>query len=153
MRGVRAETLHAIILLALFVGLGFSIWSAWETTHPQGGQICDVTTGVSCSKVSQSGDTSIYGIPYWSVGIAGFVAMIIVDIPLYVSWRRDLLIVLTVLSILGALATLYLIYQEVAVVHAVCPVCTGAHVSNFAVLVSAALRLRKARRTEADADG
>jgi uncharacterized membrane protein len=140
MKGVRAETLHAIILMALIAGLAFSVWSAWETTHPQGSSVCDVNSVVSCGKVATSGDTAIQlgslSIPFWSIGIGGFVAMLVVDIPLYLTWRRELLFALTALSILGAIATLYFIYQEVAVVGAICPVCTGAHVCNFGVLGS-----------------
>jgi uncharacterized membrane protein len=148
MKGIRAETLHAVILSALIVGLGFSIWSAWETTHPQAGSGCDINNIFNCGKVALSGDTSIFGIPYWSVGIGGFVAMLAVDIPLYATWRRDLLLALTVISILGAAATLYFIYQEVAVIGAVCLVCTGAHAANFAVLGSAIALLLQDREDD-----
>ena len=89
---------------------------------------------VSCGKVALSGDTAILGIPYWSIGIGGFVAMLAIDVPLYLSWRWELLVALTALSVLGAVAALYFIYQEVAVIGAICPICTGAHACDFAVL-------------------
>jgi uncharacterized membrane protein len=152
MRSVGAENLHAIILLALIVGLGFSIWSAWETTHPQGSSVCDVNSLVSCGRVALSGDTSLYGIPFWSVGVGGFVAMLAVDVPLYMTWRRDLLLALTVLSVLGAVATLYFIYQEVAVIGSICLICTGAHLCNFAVLGSASYLLVTSGRADDEED-
>ena len=145
MKEVPAESLHALVLVALVAGLFFSVWSAYESvTGSTSG--CSVNAFVSCGAVRNSGYTSAFGVPYWAAGVGGFVAMLAVDIPLYRSWKPSLLYVLAALSALGLAISIYFVYLELAVIHAVCPVCTGAHLANVAVLAGAVGLVRRARR-------
>jgi len=147
MKEVPAESLHAVILLALAVGLLFSIWSGYETVTGSTGS-CTVNSFVSCGAVRNSGYTSAFGIPYWAAGVAGFVVMLAIDIPLYLTWRPTLLYALLGLSVLGLALSLYFVYLELAVIGAICPVCTGAHVANVAVLAAALMLVRRARSAD-----
>ncbi|HUI38513.1 MAG TPA: vitamin K epoxide reductase family protein, partial [Thermoplasmata archaeon] len=117
MKGIPAETLHAVILFALFVGLLFSAWSGYESLTGSTGS-CTLNAFVSCGAVRNSGHTSAYGVPFWAAGVGGFIAMIAVDIPLYVTWRPVFLYALTGLSALGLAISLYFVYLELAVIDA-----------------------------------
>jgi uncharacterized membrane protein len=155
---VRAENLHALVLVALVLGLGASAFAAYESTHPSATSVCSVNSYVSCAKVDQSGQTTTLGVPDWAIGIGGYVAMLALDIPLIRTWRRDLLNGLTLLSLGGVGVSVYFAYVELVRIAALCPVCWSAYLCNLAAF-GALLALWVAGRSdpgaapEADAGG
>lgn len=144
---MRAATLHALVLMALLVGLGLSTFAAYESTHPAAAAICSPNQTVSCAKVDASGQTTLLGVPDWAVGVGGFLLMIALDLPLYRSWRRDLLYALTGVSLAGLAVSVYLGYVEAVRIGALCPVCLSAYLANVLALV-ALLALVRAGRDE-----
>src|SRR5690349_10360078 len=109
---MRPETAHQVVLLSLFVGLGFALFSAYETLVPAARGYCTVNLFFSCSAVDQSAFSSTLGIPDWAIGIAGYVALLALDIPLYRNWKRPMLLALTGLSAVGLAVSLYFGYVE-----------------------------------------
>lgn len=140
-----ARTLHAILPVAIVVGLGFSIFAAYETVYPAAESACSVSAFVSCSKVDQSAYTTTFGIPDYWAGIVGFAAMLAVDIPLLRTWKPRWLHGLLVLSGLGVVAAVYLAYVELVLISALCIICTGAYLSNVVVFAGAFALYRKER--------
>lgn len=151
MRAIRAETAHALVLLAIVAGLGFSVYAAYETLNPVLQRSCSFNSYFSCSKIDTSGHTTTLGIEDYVWGIAGFVVMLALDIPLIRSWNRRLLEGLTVLSALGAALSVYFAYVELVVIQGVCVVCLGAYLANVVVLVFLLVLVRMGRRERAEA--
>jgi len=141
---MRAETAHAVILLAIVAGLGFALFSAYETLNPAAQQACSVSPFFSCAAVDQSGLTTTLGVQDYWWGIAGFALLLALDIPLYRTWKRSWLLALTTASLAGAVFSVYLAYVELGLIGALCPVCLGAYLSNAVVLGFALVLVRMA---------
>ena len=150
MRGIRAETAHALVLLGIIAGLGLSIYAGYETVNPALQGSCSFTSYFSCAKIATSGHTTTLGIEDYVWGIAGFVVMLALDIPLYRTWNRRLLEGLTLLSGLGAALSVYFAYLELFVIQGVCVICLGAYLANVVVLVFLVILVRMGRRERAE---
>ncbi len=150
---MRAESLHALILLAAIVGVGIAGFALAETVDPALQHDCSVNVFFSCSKVDQSGQTTILGIPDWSIGLGGFLLLLAIDLPLYATWRPTLLYALTAVAAIGVGVSVYLGYVELFRINALCPVCLSAYLSDFIVFAGGLALVRKARARDPDAEG
>ncbi|MCI4353974.1 MAG: vitamin K epoxide reductase family protein [Thermoplasmata archaeon] len=139
---MRAETVHALLLMGILVGLAFSVFAAYETTHPAVQGVCSPNSFVSCQKIDTSGHTTTLGIEDWLWGIGGFVVLLAFDIPLYRTWKREWLLAVTALSALGAILSVYFAYVELAIIQGLCPVCLSAYLCNVVVLGCAVYLMR-----------
>jgi uncharacterized membrane protein len=149
---VRAATLHRLLLIAILAGLAFSIYAAIEVTVDTGlRNTCSVNSVFSCGRVDSSAYTNLGPVPDWSVGVGGFVVLLALDIPLLLTYDPRMLNAVLGLSIVGLLVAAGLAAVEVFLIHAVCPICLGAYISDAAVLGFALglLRLRRAGELEA----
>ncbi len=146
-----ARTLHALLPVAIVIGLAFSVFAAYETVYPAAESACSVNAFVSCAKVDQSGQTTTFGIQDYWIGLAGFIVLLAVDIPLFRTWKPTWLYVLFGFSTLGVVAAIYLAYVELVVIGALCLICTGAYLSNVVVFGAAVALLRQSRRERASA--
>ena len=149
---MRAESVHAALLIVVIVGLGLAVFAAVESIFPAAEGFCSVNSYVSCAKVDSSGHTTTLGIQDWAIGIAGFVLLLVIDIPLYRTWRPDLLKALVGLSALGVVVSAYFAYVELAIIQALCLVCFSTYLANGAVLVLSLYLLRTSSSDEHDAD-
>jgi uncharacterized membrane protein len=139
---MKAETVHQLLLMGILVGLAFALFAGYETTHPALQKVCSPGGYISCSKIDNSGHTTTLGIQDYIWGIGGFVALLLVDIPLYRTWKREWLQVVFALSGLGALLSIYFAYLELAVIQGLCIICLGAYLSNVVVFACAAYLMR-----------
>lgn len=156
---MRAETVHSLLLMGILVGLAFSLFAAYETTHPSAQGVCSVNSFISCQKIDTSGHTTTLGIEDWLWGIGGFVVLLALDIPLYRTWKREWLLPVVALSAVGGLLSIWFGYVELVVIQGLCLVCLGAYLSNVVVFGCALylMRLsasdRRAARAASDAAG
>ena len=150
---MRAETVHQLLLLGIILGLAFSLYAGYESLYPPAQGTCSFNSYVSCSKIDTSGHTTTLGIEDWLWGTGGFVLLLLLDIPLYRTWKREWLLPLTALSTVGVLLTLYFAYLEFAVIQGLCIICLGAYLSNVLVFGCAVYltRLGSAERRAAAA--
>ncbi|MCI4334807.1 MAG: vitamin K epoxide reductase family protein [Thermoplasmata archaeon] len=139
---VDARILHRLLLVCLLAGIGFSAFAAFEVLDPALQSSCSVSAFFSCGAVDKSGRTSIGPVPDWSIGLAGFVLMLAVDVPLLRSYDPRLLFGLLGLAALGLAIAGYLAYVELYLIHALCPICLGAYLSDLAVLLLALVLVR-----------
>ena len=148
---MKAETVHQLLLLGILIGLAFALYAAAESLVPALQTSCTVNSYFSCGKIDNSGHTTTLGIQDYLWGIGGYIALFIVDVPLYRTWKREWLQAITLLSGLGALLSIYFAYLELVVIQGVCPVCLGAYLSNLLVFGCAAylMRLGSAERRAA----
>ena len=147
---MRAESWHAIILVAAFVGLGLSLYAAYEVTNTAAQASCSVSAFFSCQKVDSSSLTSTLGVPDWAWGVGGFVLLIALDVPLYRTWHRSWLTALLGASVVGLALSAYLAYVELAQIGAFCPVCGSAYLANGVVLAGAVSLFVRGRASPAE---
>lgn len=140
---MRAQDLHAVVLLAVVAGLALALFAAYETFNPAAASACSPTKLLSCQSVNSSGHTTTLGVPDWAWGIGGFVALLFVDVLAYRTFERRWLTALFALSTMALGLTAWFVYNEVVVVGAICPVCTGAHLANLVVWAGSLLLLRR----------
>jgi uncharacterized membrane protein len=148
---MRAETAYALLVTFVIVGFAFALYATFETYDTAAQQTCSPTPYISCAKIDSSGQTSTLGIPDWSFGVAGYVALLILGLATYRTWDRNYLLAFAIVSGLGALLSLYLGYIELAVNQGICPICLGAYLSNAAALITALYLLRLSRSGPDDA--
>src|SRR5580693_6199998 len=94
---VDAETLYALLLVVLLGGLAAASYAAYEVLNPAAAAVCSVNSKVSCSAVAGSGHTTLFGVPDWAIGIAGYVAMFAIALLAYRTFDRQYLKILAAL--------------------------------------------------------
>ncbi len=122
--------------VASLVGLGISIYLTVE--HFRGvAPICSTTGIVDCLKVTTSPESRVFGIPVAVLGLAYFLPMLVLSLPL--AWRSANVLVAPArlaLSVVGIGFVFYLVYSELFTIHAICLWCTGVHVLTFIIFVA-----------------
>jgi uncharacterized membrane protein len=96
-----------------------------------------------CSTVNASRYSEVYGIPVASIGIAGYLAIVLAH------WyeRRDSFflkngpLLVFGMSLTGFLFTVYLIYIELAILRAICPFCLLSQVAMTGIFILSIIRL------------
>ena len=147
---MRAESLHAALLIVVIAGLGLSLYAAYESLNPDSQSGCSIQgTPISCAKIDQSHHTTTFGVQDYDIGIAGFAVLLVLDIALYATWRPELLKAFVVVSGLGLAAALYLLYVEVAVIGGLCPVCFSTYVMDGAAFALSLQLWRMSDRADA----
>ena len=122
------------LLLAVY-GLGASIYLT--ITHFQPKALACVTNSTfNCEKVTQSPQSEIFGIPVAMLGLAFFVPMILLCLP--VAWRtadRRIHWARLALSVTGVAMIIYLIIAELFIIKAICLWCSSVHIATFILFV------------------
>lgn len=149
---MRSRTVRSVVYFAGGLGLILSLFAAAEVLDPALQSICSINSFYSCGAVTRSGLTSTLGIPDYLWGIGGFVLILIVaglaernrDDPRYTY-------ALLGLTTLGVALAFYLLYVELALIHALCPVCVSAYFFGGVAWVGAIELARRAVRRRSDA--
>ena len=129
----------ATLLLSVF-GLGVSTYLT-ITHFDKVALVCSDTGAINCAKVTTSPQSEIFGIPVAMLGLAFFVPMIALCLP--VAWRsidRRVHLARLILSITGVGMILYLIIAELFLIKAICLWCSSVHLITFilfAIIVTA----------------
>jgi uncharacterized membrane protein len=98
--------------------------------------VCSDNGAINCAKVTSSPQSVIFGIPVAMLGLAFFIPMIALCLP--VAWRtadRRVHLARLILSITGVGMIIYLISAEFFVIKAICLWCSGVHVITFILFV------------------
>ena len=96
-----------------------------------------------CSTVNASRYSEVYGIPVATVGIAGYLAILLV----YWYEKRDKFfekngpMLVFGMALTGFLFTLYLIYIEFAILKAYCPFCLASQSAMTLIFIISVIRL------------
>jgi uncharacterized membrane protein len=119
-----------------FLGLGLSIYLAFEHFTSSTTLACSNTPGIDCAKVTTSKYSYFLGIPVSVLGLCQYVAMVALCSPQ--GWRarrREVHVVRLVLAAAGMAFVLWLITAEVLFINAICLWCTGVHLVTFALFI------------------
>jgi uncharacterized membrane protein len=129
------ERLSAAYLVVAAAGIGLAIYVTNEYLT-QKFNSCNINQFLSCGGVYQSGHTSLFGIPFYLMGLVWFPVLFGVGL-----WTSRLgkkpvnsEILLPVLMV-GNIFTGYLWYLELAVIHIICPLCVSLYVVNYALTI------------------
>ena len=97
---------------------------------------CSGSGAINCAKVTTSAQSMLVGIPIAVLGLAWFLAMVVLNLPW--AWRSAypaVTIARQVLAIGGMGFALYLIGAELLSIKAICLWCTTVHVLTFALFM------------------
>ena len=117
--------IDASLVLAL-IGLAISVYLTVEHFTTSALLACPESATINCAKVTTSRWSHIAGIPVAVLGLAYFVVMTGLLLP--VSWRRPALDPVRIVgATTGVVMVLYLVWIELFRVNAICLWCTGVH--------------------------
>ena len=98
--------------------------------------VCSGSGVVDCAAVTTSAQSYFLGIPVAALGVAQYVAMVIINSPW--GWRsswRWLAIARLGLGVIGMGFVLWLISAELLIIDHICLWCSGVHLVTFALFV------------------
>jgi uncharacterized membrane protein len=97
---------------------------------------CAANSVINCTKVTTSPQSVIVHIPVAILGLAFYVAMTTINLPVFwkstdvrIAWLRFAMIVS------GIGFVLYLVYAELFLIRAICEYCTGVHIITLALFI------------------
>lgn len=102
---------------------------------------CNFSSSISCGNVFASGYVSIFGVPFYVLGLIWFPALLLIGLWSTRGGKEISGDVLVPLLMVGNAFTIYLWYLELVRIGAICPVCVGMYVINYALT---GIALRKA---------
>jgi uncharacterized membrane protein len=151
---MQTRSLRSLVYLAGGIGIIVSIFAGLEIYDASLQSLCSVNSYVSCGAVDTSGRTTLLYVPDYLWGIGGFVLILLVaalaeQLPRDRRRAYGLLAVTT----LGIAIAVYFLYVEVALIHALCPVCAGAYVMGVLAWVGAIGLVRRTPGKAEDAGG
>jgi len=113
-------------------GLGVSIYLtiAHFTEAPLAG--CSESGLVNCTKVTTSPQSYVFGIPVAVLGLAFYVAAVVLMSPwAWRSARREIYLIRLASLVIGIGFVLYLLYAELFIIGSICLYCTSVHAITF----------------------
>jgi uncharacterized membrane protein len=126
------------------VGLLLAAYLTYEHFTDSATLACIGNGAIDCLKVTTSQWSEIAGVPVAVAGLAYFVAMTFLCVPLRSG--RDLGLARLIGALAGTFMVLWLIYVELFLVGAICLWCTGVHLVTL-LLLGAVLWWREADRS------
>ena len=118
-------------------GLALSAYLTVEHFRDPGTLACPATATVNCARVTTSAQATLLGVPVAALGVAFFVAMVLVCLPF--AWRDLRLTVLRgALAGVGVGFVIYLVYAELFLVGSICLWCTAVHAVTLALFAAVA---------------
>jgi len=147
------ERLSAAYLVVAATGIGLAIYVTNEYLT-QNFTSCNINQFLSCGGVYRSGHTSLFGIPFYLMGLLWFPVLFGVGLWTSRLGKKPINseILLPVLMV-GNIFTGYLWYLELAVIHIICPLCVSLYVVNYVLTTIAVVPLfREPDTSDRDAE-
>jgi uncharacterized membrane protein len=122
-------------LVLSIVGLGIATYLT-ITHFDKVALVCSDSGAINCGKVTTSPQSEIVGIPVAMLGLAFFIPMIALCLP--VAWRstdRRIHLARLLLAVTGVGMIIYLIIAELFIIKAICLWCSGVHLVTFILFV------------------
>ena len=131
------EKLTTAYLVVAAAGIGLAIYITNDYLT-QNFTSCNINQVFNCGGVYQSGHTSLFGIPFYVMGLAWFPAVFAIALLTGRFGKRPVNseILLPILMV-GNVFTSYLWYLELVVIHIICPLCVSLYFVNYALTLIA----------------
>lgn len=142
--------LELALLVLVVSGVGLSLYLVYYHFDLRSGHTgwCNFGQFVNCSSVLLSGYSEFYGVPLGAFGAGWFLVALLIllsgrvrQIPRLVSDNRGLFLALWCVAMLPFV--FYLVFAELAVLKAVCVLCSATHALIASVLVLSVLAYRR----------
>ena len=130
-----------LYLIVAVMGIIIAIYDAYDYLTISF-NFCNVSSTISCLGVFQSGHTSLFGIPFWLMGLIWFpLALSLAILTLQEIAGRNSLngSVIVPFLMIGNIFTIYLWYLELDLIHVICPVCASLYIVNYTMTALAAI--------------
>ena len=129
------DSLSKIYVVLSCIGIAVAAYDAYDyLTQNFAG--CNINQTVSCLGVFQSGHTSLFGIPFWLMGLIWFPLTLILGFVAVRKYETSITlnpIILLPFLMVGNIFTMYLWYLELGVIGIICPVCVSLYVIKYAL--------------------
>ena len=133
---IRPATWRVIVAFALsLAGLGVSIYLTIDH-FARIPLACSNSGVINCQKVTTSAQSHFLGIPVAVLGLAFYVVMILINLPM-AWWSKDRRIhqLRLGLTVVGMAFALYLVAAELLIIGSICEWCTSVHLITFLLFV------------------
>lgn len=123
------------------LGIAVSIYHAYDELTGSFTS-CSVSSNISCEGVFESGHTSLFGVPFYVLGLVWFPLALFLGVATLqrFSSKRELNgSILLPFLLIGCIFTIYLWYLELGVIGVICPVCVSLYIINY-VMTAIAVR-------------
>jgi uncharacterized membrane protein len=105
-------------------------------------QYCTLNAQVSCQGVFESGYTSLFGVPFYVLGLVWFPLSLLLGVVTIMRGQNGVSgSLLLPFLLIGDIFTVYLWYLELGVIGIICPVCVTLYAINYALTGVAAKSL------------
>jgi uncharacterized membrane protein len=129
------NVLSKTFIIVAIAGVIDSVYTSYEYSTENFGS-CYVNSKVNCLGVFQSGHTSLFGIPFYIMGLVWFPLLLILSLVITRGGTLPLKAeILLPLVMIGNIFTLYLWYLELGVIGIICPLCVSLYVMNYVLTV------------------
>ena len=129
---MRTRSLRTVVFLAAGVGLLVAIFAALEFYESSLRSYCTYSSFLSCAAVDKSAYTTTFGIPDYLWGVGGFLLILIVaGISESRKTERLWYYLLLFFTNFGVGFSIYFLYVQLALIGALCVICTTADVFGW----------------------
>lgn len=129
------DRLAKVYMALCLVGIAIVLVITYEYLTATFVSFCNINSKVSCEGVFLSGHTSIFGIPFYALGLFWFPFLMLVG---YYTVRTNGELdgqLLFPLLLIGDIFTIYLWYDQLVVIGIICPLCVATYLVNYALTV------------------
>ncbi len=134
---MRTSTLRTVIFLAAGIGFLVALFAALEYYQESLRSLCTYNAFLSCAAVDKSAYTTTLGIPDYLWGIGGFLVILIVAaISDARKSERRWYYALLFLTTAGVGFSIYFLYVQLALIGALCIICTTADVFGWVAWIA-----------------
>ncbi|MDE2025521.1 MAG: vitamin K epoxide reductase family protein [Patescibacteria group bacterium] len=113
---MKTTTLWKAVLVLASVGIMLAVYLLWEQLFHPLFQPCNINQTINCNAIINGPVSLTFGIPTPLYGLIGYIVMF--GAAMYTK-RKLLLFTVT----FGLLFCLWIAYQELLLLHVICPVC------------------------------
>jgi len=133
--GWYAQALGVVSVVGALISMYMIDVNRQYVEHPNYTTSCDLGDRVSCTAtMATPSNALVFGIRNSVIGLSFYIIIIACVVLQSITEVYFPVWVVFILCFCGALASIYLLQLSLAVLQIVCPVCTGAHLVNFALL-------------------
>ncbi|HSD98271.1 MAG TPA: vitamin K epoxide reductase family protein [Patescibacteria group bacterium] len=125
----------AVKILAV-VGIVLAIYLLWEQFFRPPFTVCDINRFINCNAIISGRVAAIFGLPTPLIGLVGYVFIFLSAL----YKRKKLLLSMTVF---GLVFCLWIAYQELFLLHVICPVCLLCQIDMISVFTIALILQKK----------
>lgn len=125
----------AVKILAV-VGIVLAIYLLWEQFFRPPFTVCDINRFINCNAIISGRVAAIFGLPTPLIGLVGYVFIFLSAL----YKRKKLLLSMTVF---GLVFCLWIAYQELFLLHVICPICILCQLDMLSIFVLSVLLIKK----------